>query len=138
MARMQGTAVQLRRHRDEHLRYAQRDAKALQGARAQFRAHYLTMLKCEWDAAFWADTNPDRSKGIGANVPRLQRYMTSDAAIIARLEAEVVDSLATARKAAAALAKLEAQYDRWTWQEPGWWTLVRLCWQGWRKQRALA
>ena len=128
---MQGTQQQLKRHRDEHLRYAQRDAEALVRARERFRWAYHKMLDCEWYAAFWADTNPERSKGIGDNVPRMQRSMDREASIIKRLEAEVVDSLAIARKAQAALAMHPDQRFYLKVEEPGLWTLVRLCWQGW-------
>jgi len=130
---MQGTQAQLRRLRDDSLRYAQRDTEALARTRTQFRAHYLGAQRCEWDAAFWAKENPERSKGIGANVPRLQKYMASDAATIARLEASAAEYLATARKAQYAL-HLQGPLSL-VLPEPGWWTLVRMCWQGWRSGR---
>ena len=99
MARMQGTQVQLRNYRDEHLRFAERDAEALIRTRTEFRNAYRTMLRCEWDAAFYAKDHPLRSTSIGANVPRLERTMERYAGGIKRLDAVVVDCLAIARKA---------------------------------------
>lgn len=133
MGRIQGTVYQVRRLRDESLRYAELDSLALLGARTSFRANYLTLQRCEWDAAFWAKENPERSKGIGANVPRLRKYMANDAASIARLEAEVLDSLATARKAAAALAHAERKAA--PRQAPDLWVLAVMCWRGWLAKR---
>ena len=135
---MQGTAAQLRRLRDERLRDGERDLTAARDARSRAQERARTLEEYAWDAKFYAmfdDTrNTRRVEGLLDNVPRLQRVVDMYWRQAQELEASGVAHLDLARKAAAALAHRERKAA--PREEPGWWTLVRLCWQGWRKQRA--
>ena len=131
--RMQGTQAQLRRLRDDSLRRAENDAMALLGARTMVRKLVISLNRQQWEVAFYTLTDPTRAARIAEYLPYRQTQIDRYARQVHKLEASAAEYLATARKAQYEL-HLQGPLSL-VLQEPGWWTLVRMCWQGWRRGR---
>jgi hypothetical protein len=135
-AALKGTHAQLTRLRDESLRSAEKALTEAVKARKAAQSTARRLQENQWNLAYYSDqTEGYWARQRDHDHSYLERSMLRDLRIARDKEAQGEAYLATARKAAAAVAKRERKLVRR--ETPGLWMLFTTCLQGWRRKRAL-
>lgn len=114
---------------------ASNDAFALGGAREGLRLALMALTGAEWDALFLSDTDPERAAKIAETIPH---YRSTAAVYYDRVRRLEENMGALLREAGSLQRKLDLDGPFYLEvEEPGLWTLLKLCWLGWRRTRAL-